>query len=95
MGDKAAGYGIPTMRTCQCVNHYCSHHQAIREMWRPEVEAGNVGCWRCGYPIPPTAPWDLGHDDADKRRYRGPEHRRCNRSTASRRTDEEPNRWTL
>jgi hypothetical protein len=29
--------------------------------------------------------WDLGHVDHDRSRYAGPEHRRCNRSTASRR----------
>lgn len=91
----ATAYGIPTRRTCQCVNHYCSHHQAIRAMWAPLVRAGDVECWRCEVGIPPDARWDLGHDDEDKRSYRGPEHRRCNRATASRRTEEEANRWTL
>jgi hypothetical protein len=27
--------------------------------------------------------WDLGHDDFDRTIYRGPEHQRCNRSSAA------------
>jgi hypothetical protein len=40
-----------------------------------------VDCARCGERIEPGEPWDLGHDDVDRSRYTGPEHRRCNRST--------------
>jgi hypothetical protein len=58
---------------------YGAEHQALREKLRPSVEAGAVVCWRCGYPIHPTTPWDLGHDDHDRTIYRGPEHMRCNR----------------
>ena len=32
--------------------------------------------------------WDLGQDDYDRTVYRGPEHRRCNRSSAANHRDE-------
>lgn len=62
---------------------YGWEHQQERERWRPDVEAGLVDCWRCGKPIDPCEPWDLGHDDHDRTRYRGPEHRACNRGAAA------------
>jgi len=60
---------------------YGSHHQRIKEQWRPRVEAGIVDCWRCGERIPPRTQWDLGHKDGSRTEYRGPEHRACNRAT--------------
>lgn len=63
---------------------YGADHRAERARWAPLVAAGNATCWRCGHPIAPHAPWDLGHDDWDRTRYRGPEHRRCNRTAAAR-----------
>lgn len=48
------------------------------------MSGGTVSCWRCKEPIRPGQPWDLGHDDDDRRVYRGPEHLACNRNTASR-----------
>jgi hypothetical protein len=60
-------------------------HQKLRAAWRSRVAAGGVMCARCGQPIFPGEPWDLGHDDHDRRRYQGPEHRRCNRATARKR----------
>ena len=60
---------------------YGSRHQRLRKLLAPFVVAGLATCTRCGRPILPGAPWDLGHDDIDRGRYRGPEHRACNRAT--------------
>jgi hypothetical protein len=59
-------------------------HQLARKRWSRLVKAGLVDCARCGLMIDPSEPWDLGHVDGDKSRYAGPEHRACNRATASR-----------
>jgi hypothetical protein len=59
---------------------YGAAHRKLREQWRPKVEAGLVNCARCGKRIAPNAAWDLGHDDHDRTKYRGPEHANCNRS---------------
>lgn len=70
---------------------YGHPHQQERAKWVPIVKAGKAICWRCGLPIAPNAKWDLGHDDLDRTKYRGPEHigRECpaggNRATAGRR----------
>jgi hypothetical protein len=49
------------------------------------VNSGGVDCWRCGERIEVGEAWDLGHDDVDRSRWRGPEHARCNRAAAARR----------
>src|SRR5215207_3225758 len=42
----------------------------VRDRSRREVAAGLATCARCGRPIDPGEPWDLGHDDLDERLYR-------------------------
>ena len=63
---------------------YTAAHVAERKRWEPLVATGNVKCWRCGEYIPPGA-FDLGHDDRDRSKYRGPECVPCNRATSGRR----------
>lgn len=69
---------------------YGKRHEAERQRWRPHVEArcdchpNGVICWRCQEWIPIDGPWDLGHDDRDRSRYRGPEHPPCNRAAGAR-----------
>ena len=60
---------------------YGRPHRKVRERLTPIVLAGRVRCARCGDPILPGEPWDLGHVDGDRSRYSGPEHRACNRAT--------------
>jgi hypothetical protein len=64
---------------------YGTMHRAERDRWALLVATGNVKCWRCGDYIASDSSWDLGHDDQDRSKYRGPEHQACNRATASRR----------
>jgi hypothetical protein len=63
---------------------YGWRHQQIRRSLIASVAAGVQPCARCGEPIEPGEPWDLGHDDRDRRFYSGPEHERCNRSAPMR-----------
>jgi hypothetical protein len=63
---------------------YGAAHRKERQRWVPIVERGEATCWRCGKPIIPGTAWDLGHDDHDRRIYRGPEHAsQCNRRAGS------------
>ncbi len=59
-------------------------HKARRKAGQAQVDAGHGRCWRCGKPIPPGTTWQLGHDDNDRTRYRGPEHVKCNLRAAAR-----------
>lgn len=72
-----------TRRTTTARGYGYTVHQKLRQQWAPKVATGTVTCWRCGKLIGRTEPWDLGHDDHDRTRYRGPEHARCNRSAAA------------
>jgi hypothetical protein len=64
---------------------YGTKHHHLRSYFKPLVEAGQAVCWRCGKPIGKGEPWDLGHNDDDRTRYNGPEHRTCNRGAANKR----------
>lgn len=64
---------------------YDAAHDRLRAHHAPRVAAGTITCWRCGQPISPTEPWDLGHDDHNRTQHRGPEHAgTCNRSAGGR-----------
>jgi hypothetical protein len=65
-------------------HRYGTHHKKVRQRYALQVRAGKSVCWRCGEPISPDEPWDLGHDDENPSKHRGPEHRRCNRATLPR-----------
>jgi hypothetical protein len=54
-------------------------HQRTRQEYSSLVAAGLIDCARCGEPIEPGTPWDLGHDDQFPQYYSGPEHTWCNR----------------
>ena len=63
---------------------YGSAHQAMRQRLAGLVAAGEMVCARCGEPVLPGQPWDLGHVDGDRSRWSGAEHRWCNRATSGR-----------
>ena len=81
----AANIGYRPGRKSTTDRGYGHRHQLARKALNQAVLSGGVLCARCGEPIEANEPWDLGHDDNDRSRYTGPEHRRCNRATAGRR----------
>lgn len=74
----------PYPKLSSAARGYGAEHRRIRRQVALLVESGAAVCWRCGLPIGAREPWDLGHDDHDRTRYRGPEHTRCNRATKTR-----------
>lgn len=69
---------------------YGSQHRRLRAAWKRRMDNGEcVVCWRCKeergvtHFVDPDS-FDLGHDDHDRTKYRGPECRRGNRATSSR-----------
>jgi len=63
---------------------YTAEHDRLRKQLAPLVAQGRARCARCGEPIHPSEPWDLGHTD-DRTAWTGPEHaNRCNRAAGGR-----------
>ncbi len=75
---------------------YGGRHQAERAAYAKRIQAGlqiicacqRLDCphhrGRCQVVIKKGMAWDLGHDDADRTRYTGPECVPCNRSAGAR-----------
>ena len=62
---------------------YGPQHRREREQWARIVAMGKTPCRRCRELIEAGEPWDLGHPDDDCDYPKAPEHRRCNRATAT------------
>ena len=63
---------------------YGALHVRLRADYQRRMDRGEAfTCWRCGGPINPND-WTLGHCDADRRRYHGPECPPCDYATAGR-----------
>lgn len=75
------------VRPASDLRGYGPAHKRMRKAVLPSVLSGQALCARCGKPINPDEPWDLGHTE-DRRGYTGPEHRRCNRSAGARKRNE-------
>src|SRR5262245_4219755 len=67
---------------------YGPRHQLRRRNAARRVERGEAVCPRCGKPIVPGTPWDLGHDDLNPE-VEQPEHRSCNRGAHGLKTSRE------
>jgi hypothetical protein len=76
--DALAAEGAAGVTGWTTARGYGWRHQKIRALVKTYVDAGEAVCVRCGWPIWPGEPWDLGHADDDRSVYTGPEHRACN-----------------
>jgi hypothetical protein len=74
---------------------YSGPHPRRRRLFARVVAAGLAICRRCGEPIRPDEPWDLGHDDLDRSLPTGPEHRHCNRATSTHRAKRKRKKGSL
>jgi hypothetical protein len=81
----------PTLSTT--ARGYGHTHQQRRQQLAPLVATGRINCRRCGQPIAPGEPFDMGHDDYDRRLPTYPEHRRCNRATSRRALRKTTREW--
>ena len=61
-----------------------AEHKRARTEARALVASGYAECSRCGEPIKPGEPFDVGHDDAYPHLYSGVEHPGCNRGAPHR-----------
>ena len=64
---------------------YGHTHQVERARWATILAQRAVPCARCGEPIRPGEPFDLGHTN-DRKSWHGPEHPTCNRADGGRRS---------
>lgn len=58
---------------------YGNTHQQLRNKYAALLRNISIPCARCGSPIHPGDPWDLGHTDT-RNAWTGPEHASCNRA---------------
>jgi hypothetical protein len=85
LGATVPGVAVAGRTTSE--RGYGWRHQQLRRALAPRVATGRVACWRCGELIQAWQEWHLGHDDDDRRVWRGPEHRYCNLSANAIRTN--------
>lgn len=77
-----------TQRRSTTDRGYGHTHQQQRRRWQRVIDDGRGCCWRCGARIPAgSSDWHLGHDDDDRRIYRGAECILCNLRAAARKTN--------
>ena len=66
---------------------YGAEHEALARDYQRRMDNGErFTCWRCGDPLGTVRgrDWQLGHDDLDRSKYRGPECPGCNLATFGR-----------